>query len=187
MADSSVTPALEGNAQLQSMPDPFDGFEAPLVERREAGCNLAIGLATIRHVEIPQAIERLDDIVRGTECAANQVMDACAALEAVGQEIGGEIEEQIGRALTTIYEACGFQDLAGQRIASVTKTLGLIEGKLSDLTSEYGILAGDDRDTAVLVGNDGSEPFGNVRLDGPQHPENATNQASIDHLFAQIS
>jgi chemotaxis protein CheZ len=145
--------------------------------------SVAVGMMTLRQSEIPHAIEQLDDIVRGTEGAANQIMDACAALEAVIADIGGEAGERINDALTAIYEACGFQDLAGQRITNVTKTLGLIEGKLSELTSQFGILAcdfGDGPDGAMAGAAD---PFAGIRLSGPQHPEDATDQASVDELF----
>jgi chemotaxis protein CheZ len=183
MADKSATPVPQDVAPLEGMPELSQGYEAPGAEQFVGGA--AVGLATIRHLEIPQAIERLDDIVRGTENAAHQVLDACAGLEAVAEEIGGDAEERINKALTAIYEACCFQDLAGQRITSVTKTLGLIEVKLSELTSECGILADDNHDIAGLGGTDGGDPF-DVQLDGPQHPESATDQDAIDRLFAQM-
>jgi chemotaxis protein CheZ len=176
MADSFVDPEFESDDPSALM---------PMTESRETGGNLAIGLITIRQEAIPRAIEQLDDIVRGTEGAAHQVLDACAALEALGDEIGGEVAERISQAVTPIYEACCFQDLAGQRITSVTKTLGLIEGKLSELTSEFGILAGDYQGLASMGGG-GIGSFGDVLLAGPQHPEAATDQASIDQLFGQV-
>jgi chemotaxis protein CheZ len=184
MTDGSVTPELHDSASSECM----SGGEHAAAGAEYQGIvdNTAVGLATIRHSEIPQAIERLDDIVRGTENAANQVMDACAALEELAQEIGGDAAERINDALTAIYEACCFQDLAGQRITSVTKTLGLIEVKLSELTAECGIFGADDHEIAALVGNDAVDPLADVRLNGPQHPGNATDQAEIDRLFAQM-
>lgn len=147
--------------------------------------NLAVGMMTIRQAEIPRAIEQLDDVVRGTECAANRIMDACAALETLAEEMGGDASDRISDALTMIYEACGFQDLAGQRVTNVTKTLGIIEGKLSDLTTQFGILAGDYHNAPEPVAVDDGGSLTNVRLSGPQHPEDATDQAAVDHLFAQ--
>jgi len=145
--------------------------------------SLAIGMMNLRQAEIPNAIEQLDDIVRGTEAAANQIMDACTTLEAVMANLSGEPAQRVGDALTKIYEACGFQDLAGQRITHVTKTLGLIEGKLSELTSRFAILACDFSDEPEGSGTVSDDALVNVRLDGPQHPEDATDQASVDRLF----
>jgi len=145
--------------------------------------SLAIGMMNLRQAEIPQAIEQLDDIVRGTEAAANQIMDVCTVLEAVIANLSGEPAERVGDALTKIYEACGFQDLAGQRITHVTKTLGLIEGKLSELTSRFAILASDFGEGSEESGTVTADHLINVHLDGPQHPEDATDQASVDRLF----
>jgi chemotaxis protein CheZ len=184
MTDGSVTPELSDASSQECISNPE--YAASGAEYQGTAGNTAIGLVTIRHSEIPQAIERLDDIVRGTENAANQVMDACAALEKLAEEIGGDAAERINDALTAIYEACCFQDLAGQRITSVTKTLGLIEVKLSELTAECGIFGSDDHEIAALVGSDAADPLADVQLNGPQHPENATDQAEIDRLFAQI-
>jgi chemotaxis protein CheZ len=182
MASPPVTQFSDG-FQSEAMSDAPQGFDTPL---GVTGGNLAIGLTTIRQVEIPRAIEKLDDIVRGTEGAANHILDACTALEALADEIGGEVAERIGDATTAIYEACAFQDLAGQRITNVTKTLGLIEGKLSELTSEFGLLADDHGEVAGLAGTDNGDLLENVQLSGPQHPEIAADQASIDQLFAQV-
>lgn len=166
--------------------DPLTGADPFAAETAElGGSKLRVGLTTIRQIEIPRAIEQLDDIVQGTESAAHQILDACAGLDALAGELGGPAAEQIGRATTIIYEACVFQDLAGQRITSVAKTLGLIEGKLSELASQFGILAEDfpgEHDPEDFAA-DGS--LDDVRLSGPQHPANAADQASIDRLFEQ--
>jgi chemotaxis regulatin CheY-phosphate phosphatase CheZ len=186
MAAGTVDQELQDDAQLQGWPSELGGYDALAVSGGEAGGSLAVGLTTIRQVEIPRAIEQLDDIVRGTEGAVNQIIDACTQIEALGDEFGGEVADRIGAAAMVIYEACSFQDLAGQRITNITKTLGLIEGKLSELASQFGLLADDPRDLAEPNGNDQGDPLENVQLSGPQHPERATDQASVDRLFAQI-
>jgi chemotaxis protein CheZ len=186
MPAGTETPDLQDDDQLQGWSSELEGFDPLAFEGREAGGRLAVGLTTIRQVEIPRAIEKLDDIVRGTEGAANQIIDACTALEALADDLGGEAADRIGEATMAIYEACSFQDLAGQRITNITKTLGLIEGKLSELTSQFGLLADDPRDLAEAMENGQGDPLENVQLSGPQHPDSATDQESVDRLFAQI-
>jgi chemotaxis protein CheZ len=181
MSSTELEPQFDGDDQSASQTDPFLEFGAPSFVGEGPSSGLAVGLTTIRQSEIPRAIERLDDIVRGTEHAANQILDACTALEALGAELGGEVAAKIGNATTVIYEACAFQDLAGQRITNVTKTLALIEGKLSELVSEFGILADD------YHGGGGPVAAGSLQdlqLSGPQHPADAADQSSIDQLFA---
>ena len=39
-------------------------------------------------------------------------------------------------ATTRIYEACGFQDITGQRITKVVNTLKIIEAKVGQLVSD---------------------------------------------------
>ena len=117
--------------------------------------------------------------MQATECAANQIMDACSALEAVGRDADGEVADAISQAVSIIYEACSFQDLTGQRIVNVAKTLGLIEGKLADLALLVGIFANE-----IVEETTASE---GERLAGPQRPEHAIDQATVDRLIGQLS
>ena len=182
MSVDPLEPQFDGGDPSAPEPDPFEAFGAPSFLGARASATLAVGLTTIRQSEIPRAIEQLDDIVHGTENAANQILDACSALEALGDELGGKAADEVGRVTTLIYEACAFQDLAGQRITNVSKTLGLIEGKLSELVSEFGVLA-DDYHGAGASG--AAEALQDIQLSGPQHPTDAADQDSIDQLFTQ--
>jgi len=78
-----------------------------------------------------------------------------------------------------IYEACSFQDLTGQRIVNVADTLGLIEGKLADLALMVGMFPSE----AVAETSAG----GGEQLAGPQRPEYALDQATVDRLIGQLS
>jgi chemotaxis protein CheZ len=117
--------------------------------------------------------------MQATECAANQIMDACSALEAVGRDAGGEVSTAINAAVSIIYEACSFQDLTGQRIVNVANTLGVIEGKLADLALLVGIFANE------IVEETGTGE--GEHLAGPQRPEHAIDQATVDRLIGKLS
>jgi chemotaxis protein CheZ len=62
---------------------------------------------------------------------AAEAIDQCARRLAADNDPGRahDIEDQVAR----IYEACNFQDLAGQRIGKVIGTLGLVEDGVANL------------------------------------------------------
>ncbi|HLG86554.1 MAG TPA: chemotaxis protein CheZ [Alphaproteobacteria bacterium] len=145
----------------------------------------AIGPSKLRNSHIPHATDQLGAVVEATELAANQIMDACDSLQTVGMEVGGEHAKKIGDAVTTIYEACGFQDLTGQRIVTVRQTLNVIEGRLGDLMQMLGIPQDLHNDTDGH--DDGLTIAENKMLNGPQLPGAAIDQSAIDALLADMS
>lgn len=146
----------------------------------------SIGPSSLKNSHIPHAADQLGAVVDATEAAANQIMDACDTLQSVGSEVGGDHAQRINDAVTTIYEACGFQDLTGQRIVNVRQTLGFIEHKLGDLMQMLGIASDLHHETAgeheegLLVLDD------NLLLNGPQLPAKAIDQSAIDALLADM-
>jgi chemotaxis protein CheZ len=74
-------------------------------------------VADIADRHIPTATDELDAIVAHTAQATNDILDCCEALEAVATRVGGADAAELNAALTRIYEACGFQDITGQRSA----------------------------------------------------------------------
>lgn len=80
--------------------------------------------------------------------------------------------------LTTIYEACNFQDLAGQRIGKVIATLGDIDDALTGmLTRCQGLLGGE---AAPAVPAPRRDLLSGPRLDGDA---GHASQCEIDALF----
>jgi len=163
--------------ELQPLTGLGDYSENGTTESRKIGGDLATDLASMRQSDIPLAIDHLDAVMQATECAANQIMDACNALEAAARDVGGDAAEAIAKAVTVIYEACSFQDLTGQRIVSVANTLGLIEGKLGDIALTVGIFAKEVVEPSV--------PAQQEMLIGPQRPEHAIDQRTVDRLLEQ--
>jgi len=135
----------------------------------------------IRSDFIPSATDELDAIVGATENATNCIMDAAERLEAVTPLVDQEVAERLTEVATAIYEACNFQDLTGQRITKVVRVLKVIEERLSTLVKIFGEEIGQDNikeEKQVLSDED--------LLNGPQLPENATDQAEIDRLLAEF-
>ncbi len=150
--------------------------------RKVRGDLAAIGPSAMRDKHLKKAATQLDEVIQATENAANQIMDSCDVLQAVAQDIGGEPAQRINTAVTTIYEACGFQDLTGQRIVLVNNTLSYIEGKLDDLIERLGITADDRVDEAREETAAGDRNL----LNGPALSKEANDQSAIDRLLSEL-
>ena len=135
----------------------------------------------IRSDFIPSATDELDAIVGATEHATNGILDAVEQVEAIMGEIGGDLAERLGNVTCAIYEACNFQDLTGQRITKVVRLLKVIEERISTIVKVFGdeiTPPKGDEEKQILSDSD--------LLNGPQLPENATDQAEIDRLLAEL-
>ena len=65
-------------------------------------------------------------------------MDATEQIEGLMDKVDPEDASVIMEATSTIYEACGFQDITGQRTTKVVKALKDIEEKIDALVEAFG-------------------------------------------------
>lgn len=153
-------------------------------------------IADIRPAEIkdeflPTATDELDAIVQSTETAANTILDAVEAIEAVIPNCDAAVGEAITNATMQIYEGCNFQDLTGQRISKVVNTLKLIETRVNSLVAAFGaeledVLRDAPQSETVAAADAKPEREDADLLNGPQHPEAASSQDEIDRLLASL-
>jgi chemotaxis protein CheZ len=137
----------------------------------------------IRERDIPKATDELDAVVGATEHATGTILDACEALEKASSGAAPEVAEAITEQVTRIYEACNFQDITGQRITKVVRTLKQIEERVAELLGAFGPDLGplpDEAPAAAAAQDDKS------LLHGPQMPEEAKRQAEIDAILASF-
>ena len=121
--------------------------------------------------------DELEEILTETARAANEIMSAAEAIEAVSNKADPEMAATLLDAVTKIYEASAFQDITGQRITKVVRALQHIEGRIVALVQACG---GDARpDPAPAQEEDDDEKL----LNGPQLGRNANTQDDIDRLF----
>jgi len=80
---------------------------------------------------IPAAGEELEAVVAATEEATNEIMQAAEGLLEACGDAEGEFAQLVEGKATQIFEACTFQDITGQRIGKVIKTLKVIEERLN--------------------------------------------------------
>ncbi|MEP1933713.1 MAG: hypothetical protein ABJJ37_20775, partial [Roseibium sp.] len=109
-------------------------------------------IAAIKHPmsaedQMQTASLQLDTIVQTTETATNEIMESVDGIEGTLKQIHGftlddpEVQQLIDQAsnqLISIIEACSFQDLTGQRITQVVKTLRFIESRILAMIDIWG-------------------------------------------------
>ncbi len=143
----------------------------------------AIRPEDIANEHIPLASDELGAIGTHLEEATNGILDACDTLEEVGKDLDGDAATKLDDAVTRIYEACNFQDLAGQRMTKIVTTLQEIEGRVDRLLLAFGHPGGK----AAAAPAAAPEPKGDDDLlNGPQLPGNAVSQDDIDKLLASF-
>lgn len=129
---------------------------------------------------ITDASLHLDEVIRATEDATHNIMDATDTILHAAKSIGGPKEKQLTDAANRIYGSCNFQDIIGQRINGVIKLLADIEERISALNGMYGESAANDKIMPMTAAND------KCLLNGPQLSAKAPSQAEIDRLFASL-
>jgi len=139
----------------------------------------------ITQQHLPTATDELEAIVGATERATNTIFEAVESIEAQAEHMEPEVAEAVTNAVTAVYEACGFQDITGQRISKVVGALQHIEQKVSSILEAFG----DQMDHMPVekpgprTGSD--RPDGHL-MNGPQLPTDAVSQEDIDALLASF-
>lgn len=178
----------------------IDADEAQLLRIEIAGMirSLAMAKREIAEIKHPMADEdrvqratfELDAIVGATERATHRILDAAErinincdkAFSLLGDDDDKimDVVNSIATEVFTIIEACNFQDITGQRIYRVVKTLEFIEDRIRKIIETWGVAAFADLplpkvDVVVHTTDD--------LVDGPQLENQALSQADIDALF----
>ena len=136
----------------------------------------------ISGTHIPDATDELDAVVAATEVATGTIMDACDAINAYADQLDPAHKDYLVGEVTKVLEACSFQDITGQRITKVVKSIKQIDDKISKLMSVLeekipGLPSSVLEDTRT----------GDARLmNGPQMPDKAISQDDIDKLLADL-
>ena len=158
-------------------------------------------IAAIKHPmsaedQMHTASLQLDTIVQTTETATNEIMEASDSIEGILKQIHGftlddtEVHELIDQAssqLISIIEACSFQDLTGQRINQVVKTLRFIESRILAMIDIWGGLDAFN-DLPLPEDESGDSGIGSPDqeeglLNGPALGNQGLSQDDIDALF----
>lgn len=125
---------------------------------------------------IPTATDELDAIVATTENATNSIMEACESIQGLVGKAPVDVPA-IECEIIRIIEACTFQDLTGQRISKIIKSLSEIEKRAQELTS---VLS----ERFANIENKSEKPVsGDSLMNGPALPNQGITQEEIDRLL----
>src|SRR5882724_5034754 len=96
--------------------------------------------------EMAKVNGELGAVVGGTEQATQQILEATEAIDnaatAMSKNISPDqqklLSEEIQERVVSIFEACNFQDLTGQRISKVMSTMKFIEQHINEMMNIWG-------------------------------------------------
>ncbi len=134
------------------------------------------------------AAGELDAIVVATEASTQDILAASERMETLVRTITGlhpdndemaALGDQMANEIIKIFEACSFQDITGQRVTKVVKTLRFIEERILALINIWGIEAFAD---LPMPESPATEEHGEV-LSGPQLGNQGITQDEINALF----
>jgi len=129
---------------------------------------------SLKEGQIQSAHDELSAVVQSTQEATFQIIGEAEKLEKLAKILPGEQGQQVVDSVTRIYEACGFQDITGQRITKVVRTLKLIEERVDVLIEKLGVQPPSEGD--IVTGEA-------ALLNGPSMPGQAISQDEIDKLL----
>ena len=140
---------------------------------------------------LPAASAELSAMRQTTEEAADRIMTAVETIDALRDRMPDDVSEAIGEAVIEIFEACGFQDLTGQRIGRVHKTLDdvradVVEGRKETVDRSSVTATTRDKSSKMKEKEVSQEISEEDLLNGPQLPGDAKNQDEIDALFDDL-
>jgi chemotaxis protein CheZ len=151
-------------------------------------------------VAVPAAATRnsgleLEAVVQATEAAANQIMEAAEAIGDWLRDGSRDVEslEIVASKLNSIFEACSFQDVTGQRIRRAIQHLQHVETMLTEITPNQGEVAPHADAVVVnpdLVQADVDRVFALMQQAAqtalPEEPPAAMGQDDVDAMFGMM-
>jgi len=151
-------------------------------------------IATLRHAgaqgqEITRVTDELGAIVLGTESATNSILAAAERIDDLSSNLSSRLtgsDQDIAREILdhviSIFEACNFQDITGQRVSKVVNAMRFVEERVHHMIDIWGGLESfKDVETVDASKRQGDEAL----LNGPAlaSDKGITSQDAIDALF----
>lgn len=130
------------------------------------------------------ATEELDEIVRSTERATSDILNAAEAVLKLADDVSpvaADKASELSAQATEILTACSFQDLTGQRITKVVNTLRYLEQRVNAMIEIWGI------ETGKAVAEEGDKRPDSHLLNGPARPGQEKSQNEIDAILNGVA
>jgi chemotaxis protein CheZ len=140
--------------------------------------------------EMARVNGELGAVVGGTEEATQQILEAAESIDNAASALGKVnsldqqkiLSEEIQERVVSIFEACNFQDLTGQRISKVMTTMKFIENHITVMMDIWGGVDAIKAHAPPIVDDrEGDDKL----LNGPKLDGDAghASQNDIDALF----
>ena len=132
--------------------------------------------------ELAAAVESMETATQKV-LASVEAIDDCARVlvSALSDDYHHGLAQDIQDHVVRVYEACNFQDLAGQRIGKVIATLAMVEEQLAVMIETSNSVAGGARPDGAAGSGPSSDLLNGQRLDGAG---GHASQQDIDLMFA---
>lgn len=137
--------------------------------------------ADLENSRIPRAGLELDAIVKHTEDATNIIMTSGEEILTLLDGFPEDSRAEVETAVMNIFEACSFQDITGQRINKVVKTLAHIEERIKSLRDVFGFADSEFEE----IGEQSDKALGEDLLSGPALQGEGIDQSEVDALLAE--
>lgn len=131
----------------------------------------------------------LDAIVTATERATQTILDSAERIDHLAASIRAQANDtfsqhqldEIREQIITVFEACNFQDITGQRITKVVNTLKYVESRINAMIDIWG----EDSFMDLPQKPEKAEvvDWEKQLLNGPQLENKGISQDEIDKLF----
>ena len=140
--------------------------------------------------EMARVTGELGAVVGGTEQATQQILEAAESIDQAASALAKvtspdqqiQLAEDIQERVVSIFEACNFQDLTGQRISKVMTTMRFIEHHINVMMEIWGGVDAIKAHAPAIV----DDRVGDARLlNGPKglNDDGHASQDDIDALF----
>ncbi len=133
----------------------------------------------LKEGEIKTAHDELSAVITATSEATFLIISEAEKLEKIGKELPEAQAQAVSSSVTSIYEACGFQDITGQRIKKVVTTLRTIEEKIDALIETLGGV----RPGSAEAKDEDTRTGDAALLNGPSLDGQGISQDEIDKLL----
>lgn len=160
--------------------------EIEAVSRYLTGVRHAInglGLPGIVDANIRDAYADLRDVVATGQSAAMTILDTAEQL-LNSTETGDAYRTQVENKMIELMEACSFQDLTGQRLARVSKSLMSIEERLTNFSGLVKMKSNEGGRPMVSDREKAHEKWKRDNMAYGPSSDNSVNQSDIDKLLS---
>lgn len=132
--------------------------------------------------DLPDATNSLDIIIQTSEEACGNILSCAEELMEISEYVPSKLQARLTDISTKLFESSNFDDLNGQRVRKVIKTLRTIEERLKGLLAVYG-------ETYESIAPDTSQTEktkDETLMNGPQDKSEAATQEEIDRILSEF-